>query len=143
MPRDKEKIELHIRQWVHNRSLIGLVPASHPDWIVTVAFYSAVHAMDAALAFEDVITWNHETRFEAIAGINRLAKARKLYHTLYDLSRKVRYSGDPNSWIAPGDIEAKVVRGHLLPIEKSIEGLLGQDLKLPPIDLSHLISVPK
>lgn len=121
---------------MHNRSLIAQIPRTHPDWIVTVAFYAAVHAVDAALAHEEVNAWNHETRFTAIAGIPRMDKIRKLYHPLYDLSRKVRYTADPNQWIPPDQIDRLVIRGCLIPLEQSVERLLDRVLSLPPIELT-------
>jgi len=54
LAKDKIKLKQHIAQWKHNRSLIAQIPASHPDWIVTIVFYTAVQAIDAALAFEGI-----------------------------------------------------------------------------------------
>jgi hypothetical protein len=138
LARDKERIQLHVRQWEHNRALITCIPASHPDWIVTVIFYTAVHAIDAALVNEGISVSNHETRFEAIGKCNRLKKAYTLYHPLYDLSRKTRYIAQPDLWIPPEAIEKQVLRRYLLPLEKSVIGLIGQTMNLPDIDLSHL-----
>jgi hypothetical protein len=141
LAKDKERIQRHIGQWKHNRLLIAKIPASHPDWIVTVAFYTAVQAVDAALAFEDAPAWNHDTRFAALASIHRLSALRGYYHPLYDLSRKVRYTADPNTWILPRDIDSKVIRSLLLPLEKSVEKILGRKLELPALNLSHLENV--
>lgn len=138
MAKDKAQLDAHIAQWLHNRSLISRIPASHPDWIVTVAFYTAVHAVDAALAAQGITAWNHETRFTAIAGIHKMQKIGLLYQPLYDLSRKVRYIADPNSWIKPDLIESQVIRARLFPLEQSVEKLIGVKLDLPNIDLAHL-----
>jgi hypothetical protein len=138
LPRDKVKIDAHIAQWKHNRSLIPQVPATHPDWIVTVAFYVAVHAVDSVLEFEESPACNHETRFKAIAKINRMRKIGELYHPLYDLCRKIRYTADPNQWIRPENIYKYVIKGYLLPLERSAINLLGKTIDLPEIDLSHL-----
>ena len=138
MAKDKERITLHVRQWEHNRALIAQIPASHPDWIVTVIFYTAVHAIDAALADEGITVSSHERRFEAIGACNRLKKAYTLYHPLYDLSRKTRYVGRPNEWIPPSAIERQVFRRYLLPLEKSVTGLIGGHVNLPELNLSHL-----
>jgi len=142
LARDKAKIDRHIVQWKHNRDLIGQLPASHPDWIVTVIFYTAVQAVDAVLAFEEVTAWNHDKRFKAIASLNRLSKLGRNYHTLYDLSRKVRYMADPNLWIPPNQIDKAVVRGLLLPLENSAATVLGRDLTLPELDLTRLSAAP-
>ena len=39
---------------MHNRELIPLLPQSHPDWIVTLAFYTALHAVDALFAADGI-----------------------------------------------------------------------------------------
>lgn len=137
---DREKFDAHIVQWKHNRSLIGQIPASHPDWIVTVVFYTAVHAVDTALAFDGLVPWSHETRFETIAASNRYARIGKLYHPLYDLCRKVRYTATPDLWIPREQIDQQVVRGILLPLENSVMNLINAKLELPTIDLSHLVA---
>jgi hypothetical protein len=142
LARDQSKIDAHVAQWQHNRSLLGEIPASHPDWVVTVAFYTAVHAIDAALTFEGVTVCNHDQRFEAIAGLNRMLKVGTLYHPLYDLCRKVRYTADPNQWIPPAELERQVIRRYLLPLEQSIEGLIGKTLGLPTIKLSQPAAAP-
>jgi hypothetical protein len=144
VPRDKAKVDLHIKQWEHNRSLISQIPRSHPDWIVTVIFYTAVHAIDAALTWEGAPFWNHDTRFAALGNINRFKRVRELYHVVYDLCRKVRYTAKPNEWIPPGKIDALVLRAYLLPIEQSIENLTGLKMQMPIPDLSHLSdSIPR
>jgi hypothetical protein len=136
LPKNEQQIERHVAQWRHNRTLIGQIPQTHPDWVVTVSFYAAVHAVDAILAFEDVIVSNHEGRFKAMAALNRLLRVRTLYHPLYDLCRKVRYVADPNQWIPAAEIDAQVIRRYLLPLEKSVEKLLGRNLALSPIALA-------
>lgn len=138
MAKDKATLDAHIAQWQHNRSLIGKIPATHPDWIVTVVFYTTVHAVDAALAAQGISVWNHETRFTAIAGVHKMQKIGLLYQPLYDLSRKVRYIADPNAWIKPERIESQVIRGRLFPLEQSVEKLIGAKIDLPKIDLAHL-----
>jgi hypothetical protein len=109
---------------------------------VTTAFYTAVHAMNAALAFEGVSAWNHDTRFIAIGGVRRLLGVRGPYHTLYNLSRTVRYSADHRQWVPLTEIEPKVIRGCLFPLENSIQTLIGRNLGLPAIDLAHLKAPP-
>lgn len=133
-------IDAHIRQWLHNRALAEKIPASHPDWIVTVAFYSAVHAIDAALAHDGIFVCNHETRFKAIASTNRMKKIGLLYHPLYNLSRTVRYTADPNLWIPAAAIEKQIIRQYLLPIETSVVNLMSRSISLPPLNMSHLVT---
>ncbi len=139
---ERAAVERHIVQWRHNRELIEKLPASHADWVVTAAFYTAVHAVDAALAHDGHLVSNHEGRFEALAFANRLSKPRRLLHTLYNLSRTTRYSANPGKWVAADRIDPDVIRGHLYPLEQSVQKLISRDLNLPLLDLVHLAKPP-
>lgn len=101
-----------------------------------MVFYTAVQAIDAVIAYEDLPVSNHEGRFAAIAATIRLQKVGTLYHPLYDLCRKVRYTASPDVWVPPALIDKQIIRGLLLPLEKSVLGLIDSNLKLDPIELS-------
>lgn len=126
----------HIDQWMHNRQLLPLLPATHHDWIATVAFYTALHAVDAAIAFHGVedIT-DHGARKHILIKTNTLKQVCRHFLPLYDISRTVRYMADPTSWIRPDRIDAEILAGHLYPIEQSVCKLIGQQLDLPLIQL--------
>jgi len=47
----------HITQWKHNRAFLATIPPDYPDWVVTVAFYVALHAVDALLAHDKVTSY--------------------------------------------------------------------------------------
>lgn len=129
-------VQQHVKQWKHNRELVALIPSTHPDWIVTTAFYTALHAVDALLAFDNVTRITcHKDRNMAVMQINRYIKIRNPYLTLHDLSRKVRYLADPGAWVPAGVIEKDVLSGSLYPIENSVQKLIGQDLELGRITL--------
>lgn len=129
-------LEKHIQQWMHNRSFLSTISLKYPDWIVTVAFYVALHAVDSLLTHDKVerIT-NHEARNDVITRTNKYSKIKSKYLPLYDLSRTVRYLADPSSWVRPEDLEKYVIREFLSPIEKSVQNLMSRDLKLPAITL--------
>ena len=127
----------HIRQWKHNRSLLGIIPPEYPDWLVTVAFYTALQAIDALLAHDKVTrVTTHDARKEVLIDTNRYAGIRLKYFPLYDLSRTVRYMADPSSWIPAGEIDKNVIGRYLHPIEQSVQNLIGRDLGLPRIALA-------
>ena len=42
--------------------LVPDIPPSHPDWIATVVFYAALHAIDALLAHDGVTVERHTDR---------------------------------------------------------------------------------
>lgn len=129
-------LEAHLTQYHHNRRLIALLPASHPDWMVTVAFYCCIHLIDAVLAREGYQPVDHKSRNRAIANSNRLAFIAKLYDPLYQLPRKVRYMAAPLEWVPFDRIGPIVLGRYLYPIEKSAFRLLGRP------EIHELIDLP-
>lgn len=118
------KIQSHVAQWKHNRSLLVCIPAAYPDWLATIAFYTALQAVDALLAYDDVTANSHDGRNATLKQTNRYEYIWRHYSPLYDLSRKVRYLADPSLWIQPGDIESHVLKRYLYPIESSVKKLM-------------------
>lgn len=73
----------HLRQWKHNRELIPRIPRSHPDWIVTVCFYTALHAVDALLAHDEVRSIiSHDARNSVLMRTARYELIARKYHVL-------------------------------------------------------------
>ena len=126
----------HIAQWKHNRSFLPSIDPAYSDWIVTVSFYVALHAVDSLLAHDHVTgVTSHETRNGVLLRTNRYLQIRRHYMPLFTLSRTVRYLADPTSWVPPQQLEADVLKRLLYPVEKSVQGLLGEDLELPAVVL--------
>ncbi len=114
----------HMTQWKHNRSLLDHVPTVYPDWLVTIAFYTALHAIDALLAYDHIAVHSHDTRNTTLKQTNRYDYIWKHYAPLHDRSRKVRYLAKPSEWIQPQDIHPKVLKSYLYPIEGSVKKLM-------------------
>jgi len=128
----------HIRQWEHNRALLGLIPRTHPDWIVTVCFYTALHAVDALLAADKVANiTSHEARNLVLMRTNRYQAINRKYHPLYSLSRTVRYMADPAHWIPAERIEGDILARYLYPLEQSVQHLMKTRLELGEIMLAR------
>lgn len=127
----------HLRQWKHNRAFLGSISSEHPDWIVTVAFYTALHAVDALLAADKVraIT-SHDARNDVLYRTHRYKNINRAYQPLYGLSRTVRYLADPAKWVPSKDIETHVFRSYLYRIERSV-------CKLLNIEEEEPLSMPK
>lgn len=130
------KSSSHVSQWKHNRALIHLIPASHPDWIVTITFYAALHAVDSLLAHDGVSPITHTDRSRALQKNRRYDKVYRCYDPLYKLSRTVRYLSEPSKWVRYEDIPIKVFEGLLYPIEASIFKLTGWPNDLDKITLA-------
>jgi len=127
-----------MEQWRHNRILLSVIPTSHPDWIITVTFYTALHAVDALLEFDGVQrVHSHESRNNVLNRTRRYEKIWDHYQPLYDLSRRIRYLASPRDWIRADDIPGKVFSRFLFPIENSAHGLMGLEHTAPSIALHH------
>jgi hypothetical protein len=126
----------HIQQWKHNRAFLTELPPSYPDWLVTVAFYAALHAVDSILAHDRVARINsHDARNDVLYRTNRYSAIQLKYQPLYTLSRTVRYLANPSAWVAADQVQKNVVERYLYPVERSVQRLMGTDLGLPSLTL--------
>lgn len=72
-----------------NEELYGIVKR-YPDWVTVVAFYSALHFVDAYLISKHGLQFEHHTeRDRAVALL--MGEIYAAYHRLYDLSFRSRY----------------------------------------------------
>lgn len=101
-----------------------LIPAvqQHPDWVVTVAFYTALHMVEA-MFFEDLPdhhTSHHSDRQFVLEGA-RYKHIWYDYRPLYSQSRLARYLQTPqgnfiasfSSYVRPHTIVPTFITGHL------------------------------
>jgi hypothetical protein len=63
----------HLRQATRNRELVtklrsGAISAEHPDWVVTVAFYTVVHLVEAIFASARLLTFMNGTKQFSVEG---------------------------------------------------------------------------
>lgn len=70
------------------RYLLSLL-AKYPDWVSIVAFYSALHYVDAFLADRSLHWEHHSERNRDVSSLMREIEVE--YLNLYDLGRKSRY----------------------------------------------------
>ena len=107
----------HTRQAERNQQFLdGLDSAEYPDWFVTVAFYKAVHLVEALLVRHRHETGNHLNRNNALR--DHFEDIWRDYAPLYRLSRVARY------WCLPmhsDDVEQS--RRRLACVERTVEGL--------------------
>ena len=125
----------HITQWLHNRAFLTEIRPDYRDWIVTAAFYTALHAVDTLLAFDKVTVTNHESRNRTLARVNRYDKIYDRFDPLYKLARTIRYLADATQWVPLEQIQPKIIERHLYPIEQSVQKLIGRDLGLPALKI--------
>lgn len=130
------EVDRHIQQWLHNRGFISAVPAAYGDWMITATFYTALHAVDALLAHDHVRgVVDHSSRNAVLGETRRYQQINKNYKPLYMLSRTVRYFAEPAKWVPTSEIDPKVLRGLLYPIEQSVQKLMSRNLDLTPVVL--------
>ena len=130
------KFASHIEQWRHNRRFLSEIPFNYPDWIVTAAFYTALHAVDTLLTKNGLTVNGHNGRNDILMRTHHYQQIWRNYKQLYDTSRTVRYLATPQKWVPAKDIMREVVQGLLYPIENSVKKLIDDPgLELPPINL--------
>jgi hypothetical protein len=91
-------------------SLLDDYDADHWDWVAILAFYAALHWLDASFADGGLHPSNHRQRNRAVQGLPIWDE----YHELYSVSRIARYEA--------GHITRRVamtVRDHNLPTVRS------------------------
>lgn len=128
-------LDNHLFQWRHNRTFLSTISLDYHDWIITAAFYTALHAVDAVLAFDNVTVTNHEGRNRILGMTNRYEKINNSYWPLYNLSRTVRYLAKPQVWVPANRVQKEVIERYLYPIERSVQKLIDRDLVLSPVML--------
>lgn len=125
----------HRARWMHNREFISFLPDKFCDWMLTGAFYAAVHAIEALIAFDGQTNHtSHETRNAVLKSVRRYQQIWRHYRELYNASQTTRYHSAPNEWIPADQIKTVWIPNYLYPIEKSVQKLIGETEALPLID---------
>lgn len=102
-----------------------MIQPDFSDWVVTVCFYAALHAIEALLTADDAKARNrHQDRLQILQSEQRYQKIYQNFHVLYDLGHVTRYSATPAKWIPADHIQARVIHARLAPIEESVRKLL-------------------
>lgn len=124
MPNEKS----HLSQANHNQNLLDqLVPKveEFPDWVATVAFYKALHVVEAVLACESPIRHgrDHESRARILGSEKRHEQMYRNYRPLYAASMVARYMRDDGadftSYLSPARVISELLRHRLHQVEKS------------------------
>ena len=126
MATESDHIKLANRCHVTLKYLLADVD-NHPEWAVTVAFYKAVHIVEAVFAHEKGWHSNsHSWRLDVLKEQLNYKPIFKPFRTLYSLSRTARYLEDSSgsgSYSSFADrmpsqkIQEKVVNGLLKTVE--------------------------
>jgi hypothetical protein len=119
----------------NQKAIDFLLPAiaDHSEWITTIAFYKAVHLVEAVFTHDPVIRHgiNHENREAALKGNKRYAQIWRFYRLLWSASTVARYLQDRDNdyssfseYLSTDDVKTKVLSHWLVQIEASVKKFL-------------------
>lgn len=122
----------HSEQWLHNRAFLQslLNRQDISDWITTVAFYTAVHAVQVLLLGDHndrAVT--HESRNAILKEDRRYSSIWPDYKALYDASRVARY--DCSGWLNSEAVREELVKRRLQRLESHVIKLAKLKMALP------------
>ncbi len=125
----------HLKTAVKNRCVaISLLISETKSlaWSTTIAFYSALHLVEAALSIEGVHFEGHDVRNQYLKKTRKFESIWRHYKPLYDHSLKARYlmtDGDSAenfvcSYLGDDGVRKQIIGHHLRQIEKSVAKIL-------------------
>lgn len=131
----------HVAAAKRNQATIDYLVASsdeHLPWIVTVAFYKALHVIEAVFAADKGSplphTDDHKFRNQVLKTMKRYQQLWRMYRPLWEASLIARYLRvdenapaytDFSQYMSRSDVEQRVLGHYLLQIEASAAKLLG------------------
>lgn len=120
-------VQDHIDQATKNERLLSWLREDDQfrDWVITVAFYAALHYVDAYLLTQRKNPANHPRRIRTMLNDPNLADVcERDFEELYALSRHTRYECyDPS----PSELE-QTTDVHLASIRNRVRSLLGSSV---------------
>ncbi len=132
------KVQQHVDQWKHNRQFAKTIDAQYRDWQVNVIFYTALHAIDAAMASLGVTVTDHSERNQQVRTNATFASVREQYLHLYRISRITRYDANPDQWLPAKYLTVNdLVEDLLKPIENGVGPLIRKMVKFEPLPLKQ------
>ena len=118
----------HLSLANHNQDLLDkliLDIERFPDWAATVAFYKALHVVEAAFACENPVRHgsDHLARERILKNDRRYEVIYRHYRPLYAASMVARYMEDNQTsftnYMSAHDVIAKLLKHRLHEVEKS------------------------
>jgi len=108
-------------------------------WATTIAFYAALHLVEAAFANNGDHFDNHASRNQHLKQERSLQAIWRHYKPLYDHSLKARYLTDENDsaealirkHLGLNGVEDKILNHHLRQVEKSVARILNKSAIFP------------
>ncbi|MBN1910115.1 MAG: hypothetical protein JW818_10275 [Pirellulales bacterium] len=120
-------------------SYLAQNPQDHAEWITVVAFYKALHVVEAVFEHQGLEHGkNHESREALLKKHNRFEEIFRNYRALWAASTVARYLATPAGdefksfakYLAADRVVGKMVDHYLHRIEQSAIGFLGDECGL-------------
>lgn len=129
----------HQEKWLHNRAFLPSIDETNSDWIVTVAFYAALHCFEVLSALDkNSPHHSHTERLKRLKTTNRYLGIHKHFHPLWVASAAVRYDANSSSWIPAETAKETFVGHHLHQIERSVLKLTKIEIDLKPVEWTQI-----
>tara|TARA_R110002072_G_C7974418_1_gene535189 strand:- start:875 stop:1336 length:462 start_codon:yes stop_codon:yes gene_type:complete len=120
----------------------------HPQWVVTVAFYKALHVVEALFAADPQATQkhcdDHSSRSRLLKKTNRYKKIWEHYRPLFNdslIARYLRENDDPGGqhnvfsrYLSPEEVEKTHINRNVAEILKSARKILKDPKFLQELD---------
>jgi hypothetical protein len=131
--------ESHLAQAEKNQLTIDYLLGDsdkHPEWIATIAFYKAVHLVEALFSTEKKLqikphSNDHSSRLDTLKKNNRYLNIFKHFRPLFNASIIARYLCDDKGsfccfrdYYTIDDVKNKILNHHLKQIENTVAKML-------------------
>ena len=128
--------EAHVRAALNNQATIDYLLAGgvvHAPWVVTVAFYKALHVVEAVLARQrpPLHKNEHLSRNLYLKTENRFRNIWTHYSVLFQVSQVARYLSDDaagGKYLTEDGIKDRIIGHHLRQLTLSANKLIGEDV---------------
>ncbi len=106
----------------HHLAFLIEIRDEYPDWLATVAFYSAVELVGRLFAQHGVHSRGHEDRNQSVQ--RRYPSIAAAYKALYNASLDARYQ-DMNRWLSAEEVRRELIARRLSHIQSFVESHAG------------------
>jgi hypothetical protein len=129
--------ESHVAAAVENQKVIDYLCErieDYPGWVAVVAFYKALHVVEATFASNSIHMDNHRDRNRLLKSDPRYSHIWKNYRPLWDASLIARYLREDEkhpthdvfaTYMPPEVVKAMILGHYLRQVEKSSGAMLG------------------
>jgi hypothetical protein len=124
----------HLAKAARNQAFLDKVDDTFPEWLATVAFYKAVHLVEAFFATQGIHSKRHGERNHRLQ--HHHPDIWMEFKPLHDISRQVRYYA--------ASVTAQKVREYLIGVRlKAVEALVTARLKAATAAPASAASTPR